>query len=688
MGLIVEENHVATPRTSTRARTSPSRNTSAAHAAVYDSKPWLSSYPAGIPGEIDIPAIALPELLDMTAAQAGSRAAIIFLGRTLTYRELAAAADRLAAGLASLGVTKGERVAIALPNCPQAVIAFHAVLRVGAIVVMANPQYTEAELQVQLTDSGAKVVICLDKVFAGVNAVRANTQVEHVVVTSLTDFLPTLDRLKLQVPLPKARRQKARLTAKIPKTPVAIPFLSMLRGSVGPAPTVSIHPGDIALLQYTTGTTGTQKAAMLTHGNLVSNAHQATAWYGPIAQPGKEVTLGVLPLFHIYGLTLCLTSTLLLQGTLVLLPRFDQDLVLAAVDAYKPTLFPGVPPLYKALIDNHKTREHDLKSIRACVSGAMKLPKETQEGWEKITQGLLVEGYGMTETSPVTHCNPLNESSRAGTIGLPLPSTMARIVDPDNPSVVLPVGESGELAIFGPQVFAGYWQREEENASALTKDGWLLTGDIAVMTSDGWFEVVDRKKEIIVAGGFNIFPTEIEEVIASMPGVLEVAVVGVPDRYRGETVKAFVVAEPGLELDKKEITEWAAARLTAYKVPKVVEFRAQLPRTSMGKLARRELRDAERAKASDEALAALPKRAASAAKAARTTPPKPALKKATAVKKTVATASSTKAAAGKAGAKATAAKAGPVKKSVAAKTPVKKATAKATAKATTKKTTR
>lgn len=675
------------PPTASTARSTTTATRKAA--AAYDAKPWLAAYPEGVPAEVDIPDISVPELLTRTAQAHPQRHAIVFLGRHLTYRDLQSSVDRLAAGLAGLGVKKGDRVAVVLPNCPQAVITFYAVLRLGAVVVMMNPQYTEVELENQLRDSGSVVVVCLDKVFASVAAIRARTAVTNIIVTSIADYLPTADRLKLSLPLPGARKQKARLTARVPRTSAATPFLSLMRGPVGTPPKVDINAAtDIALLQYTTGTSGTQKGAMLTHRNLVANAYQATSWYGPNANPGAEVTLGVLPLFHIYGLTLCLMSTCLLGGTLVLLPRFDQDLVLAAVDKYRPTLFPGVPPLYKALLDNPKTRNHDLQSIRACVSGAMKLPKDTQDGWKKITGGRVVEGYGMTETSPVTHCNPLSEASRPGTIGLPVPSTMARIVSVDDHRVVLPPGQAGELAIKGPQVFVGYWQRPEENSSALTDDGWLLTGDIAVMGEDGWFEVVDRKKEIIVAGGFNIFPAEIEDAIADMPGVAEVAVVGVPDRYRGETVKAFVVAEPGVELDAKEIKDWAAGRLTAYKVPKVIEFRDALPRTGVGKVARQQLRDLERANASDEALAALPKRAASAAKAIRatkasaaaaaTTPPK-TTKTATAKAlaktggrapaKTVAKKAATKAATKKpAPAKATA-----TKKTVATKAPAKKA---------------
>lgn len=587
----------------------PTQAAAAAAAASYDRKPWLSAYSAGVPHEIDVPDQVLPDLLVSAARLHPQVTALAFLGTRISYRDLLAQVERLAASLADLGVSPGDRVALVLPNCPQNVVAFHAVLRLGAIVVQTNPQYTEVELAAQLQDCGASVVICLDKTYRAVAAVRSKTAVRHIVVTSVTDYLPLGDRIRLALPLPKARRERRRLTAVVPRSAEVVSYLTLLRAPAGRVEPAATKPGDTALIQYTTGTTGPSKGAMLTHRNLIANGTQCVAWL-PDAQQGREVTLAVLPLFHVYGLTLCLTTTTMLAGTLVLLPRFDQGLVLAAIAEHKPTLFPGVPPLYKALLDNPKTRSADLRSVRACVSGAMRLPVETQTRFETVTGGQLVEGYGMTETSPVALCNPLSPARRPGTVGLPMPSTEARVVSITDPAVPVPVGETGELAIRGPQVFAGYWAKPEEDAAILTADGWLLTGDIAVMDSDGFFEIVDRKKELIVAGGFNISPAEVEGVIALLAGVAEVCVVGVPDRYRGESVKAFVVLEPGVTLRSHEVMAWAASRLTAYKVPKVVEFRDSLPLSGVGKIARNVLRDEERAKASHEALAATPRGAA------------------------------------------------------------------------------
>jgi long-chain acyl-CoA synthetase len=351
---------------------------------------------------------------------------------------------------------------------------------------------------------------------------------------------------------------------------------------------------DIAVLQYTGGTTGVTKAAQLTHANLVANAYQMRLWL-PDATSGREATLAVLPLFHVYGLTLCLLTTVLLAGRLVLLPRFDLDLVFDAITEERPTLFPGVPPIYQTMLDAPRLRRVDLRSIRACVSGAMRLPVDTQERFERVTGGRLVEGYGTTEASPATHCNPIHGRRKPGSVGLPLTGTGARIVDPDDPSRVVPVGEPGELAVKGPQVFAGYWRRDDSEQPLLA-DGWLLTGDIAVMDADGFFTIVDRKKDLVIAGGFNIYPAEVEAVVADMPGVADCCVIGLPDRYRGETVKVFVVPQPGATVTEADVVAHCTARLSAYKVPKLVELRDELPRTVIGKALRRLLVAEELAK--------------------------------------------------------------------------------------------
>ncbi len=559
----------------------------------YADRPWRALYDAGVPADVDVPDVAVTALLDGAAQHFTGSVALAFDGTTLTYGELAASADRCAAGLARLGVRAGDRVLFLLPNCPQFVVAFFAVLRLGAVVCPANPHCAPAELAHQLTDSQATVAICWEQAYPTLAAAEDGTVITHTVVTSQTDYLPPLRRRLLRLPLPGNRARRA-----APSSPVDFGqrgverFAELLRRAGDRVAPAAVDPvRDTAVLQYTTGTTGPTKGARLSHRNLVANAHQIRAWLLD-ARPGEEVTLGLLPLFHVYGLTLCITTSVLLAGRLVLLPRFDVELVLEAIDEHRPTLLPGVPPIYQALADAAATREHDLSSIRVCLSGAMRLPPETQGAFERISGGRLVEGYGMTETSPATHCTPLAGPRRVG-IGVPLPGTDCALVDPGDAAREVAVGEVGEIAVRGPQVFTGYWGDPAPQAD-YTPDGHLLTGDLAVMDADGWFEWVDRKKDIIVAGGFNVAPTEVEAVIEALDGVESCAVVGLPDRYRGETVKAYVVRSAGASIDEKQVIDACAAELTAYKVPKLVEFRDRLPLAEgLGKPLRRALREEE-----------------------------------------------------------------------------------------------
>jgi long-chain acyl-CoA synthetase len=683
--------------TSAAPRAGAGRRARPTASAAYADRPWVASYPAGVPAEFDFPTVPLTRLLDDAASSFPTRTALAFLGTTLTYRELKDAVDRFATGLKGLGVGKGDRVAIVLPNCPQNVIAFFAALRLGAVVVQHNPLYTEAELRHQLADCGATVAVCLDKVWAAVEKVRPDTALQHVVVTSIADYLPASARLKLKLPIAKAKKARAEITAPIPKSAPVRQFLALLKTS-DPARQVQVDPEqDLALLQYTGGTTGLSKGAMLTHANLVSNAYMNRVW-DTGATAGQEVTLAVLPLFHAYGLTVAMNATILLGGTLVLLPRFDIDQVFSAIDQWKPTMFPGVPPIYKALSDSPKAKSHDLRSIRLCVSGAMKLPLEIQEQFERISGCRLVEGYGMTETSPSTHCNPVSGLRKPGTIGVPLPGTHCKIVAQDDASVEVPVGEPGELAVSGPQVFRGYWGRDDLTG-IFTDDGYVLTGDVAVMDEDGFFTIVDRKKELIIAGGFNIYPSEVEEVLFRLPGVADAVVVGLPDKYRGETVKAYVVAQPGTSLSEQDVLAHCRQELTAYKAPKVVEFRDSLPRTVVGKVLRRVLVEEERAKADaapEPTPAAVPGGRARPAAADGKTPvdkapavKKPATTKAPARKSAAKKAPATKpaptkpaatkpAAADDPAAAKPAAEKAPAKKAPAKKAPAKKAPAKRT----------
>ncbi len=636
---------------------------------TYAGQPWLDRYPEGVPTSYEFPKFALTRLLDDATNSFPDHVALAFLGAKSTYKELKDQVDRFAGVLAGLGVGKGDRVALVLPNCPQNVIAFFATLRLGAVVVEHNPLYTEAELRHQLADCGATVVVCLDRVFETVAKVKKDTSVKHVIATSLVDYLPKGDQLKLRLPVAKAKKQRAEISATLPKGSGAKDFKALLKGAAPVSRQVPVDADDLALLQYTGGTTGLSKGAMLSHRNLVSNAYMNRLW-DTEAKAGQEVTLAVLPLFHAYGLTVAMTNTILLGGTLVLLPRFDLDLVFKAIDAWKPTLFPGVPPIYKAIADSPKAKAHDLKSIRLCVSGAMKLPTEIAEQFTRISGATLIEGYGLTETSPSTHANPI-KGGKAGSIGLPLPGTLAKIVDQDNSAKLVPVGQPGELAIAGPQVFSGYWGREDQDG-VFTADGYLLTGDVAVMDDEGFFTIVDRKKELIIAGGFNIYPSEVEEVLFALDGVADAVVVGVPDKYRGETVKAYVVRAPGSKLTEDAVIAHCAASLTAYKVPKLVEFRDSLPRTVVGKVLRRVLLEEEKAKAAGAATAKPASVPSSAPKAVAKKPAatvEPPAAKAPAAKRTA------KPAPVAVAKKAPAAKA-PAKKAAPAKAPAKKAPVK------------
>jgi long-chain acyl-CoA synthetase len=662
------------PAKKSPARKAPARKAPARKAvrASYADRPWIASYPEGVPADYVFPTVPLTRLLDDAASSFPTHTALAFLGTKLTYKQLKEDVDRFATALAGLGVGKGDRVAIVLPNCPQNVITFFAALRLGAVVVEHNPLYTESELRHQLADCGAKVVVCLDRVYDTVAKVKKDTALEHVVVTSVADYLPASKRLQLRLPIAKAKKARADMTADLPKGAPVKQFSALLKSAGLPARQAAVDPdNDLALLQYTGGTTGLSKGAMLTHTNLVSNAYMNRLW-DTGSTPGKEVTLAVLPLFHAYGLTVAMTGTVLIGGTIVLLPRFDLDLVFAAIDEWKPTTFPGVPPIYKALADSPKAKSHDLRSIRLCVSGAMKLPLEVQEQFEKISGARLIEGYGMTETSPSTHANPVTGTRKPGTIGLPLPGTLCKIVDQDNASREVPPGEPGELAISGPQVFKGYWNRDDIG-DVFTADGYLLTGDVAVMDEDGFFSIVDRKKELIIAGGFNIYPSEVEEVLFQLAGVADAVVIGVPDKYRGETVKAFIVKQAGSDLSADDVTAHCAASLAAYKVPKLIEFRSELPRTVVGKVLRRVLVEEERVKAEK----------GTAPKPASVPGGTPRTEKAPAKKATVKKATAKKAPVKKAAAKKAPVKA--AKKAPAKKAPAKKAPVKAVKKATAKK---
>ena len=556
----------------------------------FSGRPWLSSYAPGVEPDLKVPAESLPEMLIRSAVLHRDRVALDFFGAETTYTGLAEAVSRAAEALRTVGVKAGDRVALILPNCPQHVVAFYAALRLAAVVVEHNPLYTAPELEHQLSDCGATFVVCWDKMASVVDELRAKTAVQVILAVDLTSAVPWSMRLKLRLPIAKARTARAALTGPVPAGVQSWERVSTSTGPLDPAHPQP-RPEDVALLQYTGGTTGTPKGAILTHANLRANAAQGRAWI-PGLKDGEETVYAVLPLFHAYGLTLCLTYSMSVGATLVLLPRFDLDLMFEAIRRRPPTFLPAVPPIYERLATAARERGVDLTSIRYAISGAMALPPAVVEMWEAVTGGLLVEGYGMTETSPISLGNPAAPTRRPGTVGIPFPSTRMRIVDPDDPSHDLPIGVQGELLINGPQVFAGYWNRPQETATALLRGGWVRTGDIAIADAAGFVRIVDRIKELIITGGFNVYPSEVEDVLREMPEIADVAVVGVrtPDGS-GEEVVAAVVPAPGATVDPERVRAFARERLTGYKVPRRVDIVDELPRSLIGKVLRRRVRD-------------------------------------------------------------------------------------------------
>ena len=553
-------------------------------------RPWLASYAPGVAAEVDVPAESLPEMLAAIARRYGNRVALDFFGAETTYAELADQVTRAAEALRAAGVGAGDRVALVLPNCPQHVVAFYAALRLGAIVVEHNPLHTASELEQQLADCGATVAVCWDKTAPVIDVLRERTSVQTILAVDLTSALPWKMRLKLRLPVAKARTARTAMTGPVPQG-----VLSWERVSSSTGPLDMAHPqprtADVALLQYTGGTTGTPKGAVLTHRNLQANAAQGRAWM-PGMKDGEETVYAVLPLFHAYGLTLCLTFSMSVGATLVLLPRFDLDQMFEAIRRRPPTFLPAVPPIYERLAAAAQQGRVDLTSIRYAFSGAMSLPPAVVETWESVSGGLLVEGYGMTETSPISLCNPAAATRRPGTVGVPFPSTRIRIVDADDPSRDLPIGEPGELLIGGPQVFAGYWKRPQETAAVLLPSGWLRTGDIAVADADGFVRIVDRIKELIITGGFNVYPSEVEEVLRELPEIDDLAVVGIRSaRDTGEEVVVAIVPVAGATVDPERVRAYAHERLTGYKVPRRVVILEELPRSQIGKILRRQVRD-------------------------------------------------------------------------------------------------
>ena len=560
---------------------------------------WYRRWPEGIPKTIDYPHIPVERMLRQTAEAHPDTVATVFFGARRTYREIDELSDRFAAALRSIGVRRGDRIGLIVPNSPGFLIAFFGIQRAGGIVVQTNPLYTPRELARLYADAGATAVVTLDLFLANVLAAKPETAIRDVIMMDLRDFLPPA----LATLYPIRRRSDLKKAGHWPLEIPNDPWLHRFRGLLETPPERGREPqdvdwDDVAVLQYTGGTTGTPKGAMLTHRSLVANAYQCASWV-PNTTPGKERSVVAIPMFHIYGLMVGLLVSVRLAASMSLIPD-PRDLkhLLKVIDRERPTLFPAVPTLYVALLGHPRLPRVNMRGIQACLSGAAPLPVEVRRRWESLTGGRLVEGYGLTEASTVVSANPLTRDGvvKEG-VGLPFPDTDVRIVDLETGTRDLPLGEAGELLVRGPQLMKGYWNQPEETAATL-RDGWLHTGDIATMDEDGYLYIVERKKDLIIASGFNVYPREVEEVLYVHPAVLEAAAIGVPDPYRGETVKAFVVLKPGATATDQEIIAFCRERLAAFRVPRVVEFRTELPKSQIGKILRRGLRDEERAKLS------------------------------------------------------------------------------------------
>lgn len=542
-------------------------------------KPWLKNWPRYVPQTIEYPEISLGEVLERSAEEATEKTAIYYHDTGLTFKDLDELTNRFADSLRILKVRKNDRVAIYLPNLPQFVVAYYGILKTGAIAVTVSPLYKERELGIILSDSEAKVIVTSNQLYRYVQLIRQKTKIEHIIVTegnalALNNLSPHYDK----EPEPHTD---------------ALDMESLLTTRTEPFEPAKIKPKtDLALLQYTGGTTGTPKGVMLTHYNLVVNAAQFATWLQ--MRPGLEVHLSALPLFHIYGMTTSMNVPIYTWSPMILIPDArDTNAILRAIDKYEPTIFCGVPGMYISLINHPDVRMHNLRSIRVCVSGAIGLPVEVQRKFEELTGGRLVEGYGLTEASPVTHVNPLDDrrKNRTGSIGIPISDTDAKIVGLEKGKREVPPQTAGELVVRGPQVMVSYWNNPTESKMVLRGE-WLHTGDIATMDPDGYFRIVDRKKDMINISGLKVWPREVEEVLYEHPAVREAAVIGVPDQASGEAVKAFVVLREEYrgKIGAEEISVFCKEKMASYKAPRIVEFQESLPKTSVGKILRRELR--------------------------------------------------------------------------------------------------
>ncbi len=548
-------------------------------------KPWLEFYDNEVPKELDIPPLILPDLLKNAAERHPNQTATVFLGARLNYSRLKQQVDKFAAALHGLGIARGDRVAIMMPNCPQAIIAYYATLSLGAVTVMTNPLYVERELEHQWGDSGIETVISLDLFWSQIEAVRQKLPIKHVILGGIQDYMPLVKKTVT----PFVLRGKGKWV-KVKYGDTVHAFKKLISRSSGQLPAVEIKPEDLACLQYTGGTTGLPKGAMLTHRNLIASISQVRSFLLFEHREAQDIALAIMPFFHVYGMNGLLNLGMHIAATLVLIPQPEIKTIVDAIVAERPTFLTGIPALFSAL-NNYKTIDQvDLTSIKAMFSGAAPLPIEVMKKFEERTGARIAEAYGMTEASSVTHVNPLKGQRKFGSIGVPIIGTDAKIVDVDNPTKELGVDEVGELMVKGPQVMQGYWNMPAETDSVMM-DGWMRTGDIARMDEQGYFYIVDRKKDIILSAGFNVYPREVEEVLYQHPKVQEAAVIGLPDGLRGERITAYIKLVPDKTATAVEIRSFCRERLAPYKQPRKVVFRDDLPKSLAGKVLRRQLRE-------------------------------------------------------------------------------------------------
>ena len=552
----------------------------------YQEKPWISHYQEGVPEFIDYEKAFLPDFLERSAWKYPDRMALSFQGYEVDYRGLKDMVDRFAACLHDLGIVKGDRVAILLPNLIPCVVAYYAALKVGAVVVMNNPLYSDRELKHQFNDSGSKLLITLDLLANRMIDLRFKTGIGKIIYTSIGDYLPFPKNLLFPLV-----GKKKKLAASVKPAEDVYKWKDILKKYPPNPPEVALSLDDVAQFQYTGGTTGVSKGVMLTHSNLSKQVQQCEVWF-PDFQGTHQIMLGALPFFHVFGLTVAMNFAIHEGWGHVLVPKPQPQPLLETIGKYKPTFAPLVPTMYIGMLNHPDIGKTDISSIAGCFSGSAPLPLEVIREFEGKTGAVIVEGYGLTETCPVTHVNPFGGKRKVGSIGLPISDTLCRIVDLETGESDMPVGEVGELAIKGPQVMKGYWNNPGET-EAVFKDGWLLTGDIAKMDEEGYFYIVDRKKDMIISGGYNVYPRDIDEVLYEHPMVQEACAIGIPHPHRGEAIKAFVVLKQGQTVTQEEILEYCAKHLAKYKLPTEVEFRDELPKTNVGKILRKELRAEE-----------------------------------------------------------------------------------------------